>query len=63
MMAHNSASVQPSSIRILLVIARMHEFDICLSDVSQIYLQSTEDLGREIFIRNPAPELQLNDDH
>lgn len=60
-LVHHSTNLKQSSIRLLLCLAAMFNFDIWSQDVSQAYLQSAENLTREIFV-NPPDELRLGKD-
>ena len=59
MMVHNSATLQPQSIRLLLALAVAHGFNIWTSDVTQAYLQSAVPLVRDIFITKDITEFNL----
>ena len=59
-MVHFTSTLQPQSIRLLLALAAVFEFDIWTSGVRQAYLQSAEPLDRDIFIRSPVQEFELN---
>lgn len=44
------------SVRMLLVLTEIFDFDVWVSDVRQAYLQSADPLSREILIRRPVEE-------
>lgn len=59
LMVHSATTLQPQSIRLLLALAAMRDFEIWTSDVRQAYLQSADPLDRDIFITNVLPEFEL----
>ena len=59
MMVHSASTLQPQSVRLLLALAAMFDFDVWTSDVKQAYLQSSQLFSREEFIENPVPEFSL----
>lgn len=60
LMVHTSQTTQPSSIRLLLAIAIMQDFEIWISDARQVYLQSSEVLSRSIFIKDIQLKFDFN---
>lgn len=58
-MLHSSITVQPSSIRLLRALTAMFAFDVWSSGETKAHLQSTGELGRDIYITKVAPELEL----
>lgn len=60
MMVHSSTTLQPQSVRLLLALAGIFGFDLWTADIRQAYLQASEPLERDFFIRNPVAELELS---
>ncbi len=58
-MVHSSKTLQFSSIPFLFSSSSMHELDVWTTDVRQAYLQASEPITRDVFLRNPAPEFEL----
>ena len=58
-LVHGAQTLQASSVRLLLALAAALDFGVWSSDVKFAYLQSSEPLLRRIFIRNTAPEFEL----
>ena len=58
-MVHTSQILQPASVRLMLVIASIFNFEVWTSDVRQAYLQSAEPLSRAIYIDPPSPKFSL----
>lgn len=56
---HSSNSTQPQSVRILLSLAALLDFELWGDDVKQAYLQSMKKLNREIFIYEAVPDFEL----
>ena len=59
LMVHNSSTLQSHSVRLLLTMAHAHDFIIWTADITQAYLQSTDPLLRDIYIRKVDPEFEL----
>ena len=59
MMVHSALTLQPQSVRLLLALSAMLDFNTWVSDVKQAYLQSSEPISREIFIEKVVPEFEL----
>lgn len=59
MRVHSKSMLQPQSVRMLLALSMLSEFDLWTSNVRQAYLQSPEPLGRDMFICNLVRELKL----
>lgn len=61
-MIHASQTVQPSSTLILLKKSEIHDFELWLEDVKQVYIQTEGRLDRKIYISDALPEFVLKDD-
>jgi hypothetical protein len=57
---HSATTLKQSSVRLLLALAGMLDFDIWSTDITQAYLQSSSNLQREIFVRPDVLELDEN---
>lgn len=55
-MVHSSQTIQLSLILLLLTFSPSNSWDIWSSEVRQAYLQSSEQLSRGFFFRDPPPE-------
>jgi hypothetical protein len=60
-LVHEPNTVRVTSIRILMAIASLLGFSIWSEDVTQAFVQSTENLLRDIYLE-PAKELQMDQD-
>jgi hypothetical protein len=58
---HGSTTLKKQSVRLLLAIAAIFGFDIIATDVVQAYLQSAQDLQREVFVRPECVDLAPNE--
>lgn len=58
-MVQLSQTVQPSSIRPILLLAETHVFEVWTSDVWQAFLQADEPLEREVLLLEPPVEFDL----
>lgn len=61
MLVHNRTNLRQGSIRMLIAIAAVFGFRIWSQDVSQVYLQSTQNVMREVYVK-PTRELNLSSD-
>lgn len=59
MMVRSASTLQPQSIPMFLALSRLLDFDLCTSNVRQAYLQWSEALTWDIFIRQPVLEVEL----
>lgn len=56
---HQSQTLQQSPIRIILMVATPHDFDVWTTDVQQAYLQSNRIMTKAIFTRSGPVEFGL----
>lgn len=56
---HSLSTIQPHSVRLLLSLALIFDFEVWSSDVKQAYLQSMAKMYRDVYIRNPTEEFEL----
>lgn len=61
-LVRRSTTLQQRGVRLIMAMAAIHGFKLWTTDVAQAYLQSQGQLGREIFIDNPAKEFELTAD-
>lgn len=59
-MVHKSSTLEPQSVRLLLSLTVMLEFDIWTSYVRHAYLKSATSLEREVFVGKPSREFELS---
>ena len=62
LMVHSTATLQPQSVRMCLALAAIFGFDIWTADIRQAYLQASEPISREIFMKRASPEFELSHD-
>jgi Reverse transcriptase (RNA-dependent DNA polymerase) len=55
---HDATAVRHSSVRLLLALAASLGFDVWTLDANQAYLQAAYDLGRKVYLRTGAIQLQ-----
>lgn len=60
-LVHDATTCRPQSARLLIGLAAIFGFTVFSTDVTQAYLQSNQELQREVFLNAP-PELHLNHD-
>ena len=58
----DAQNIRLSSVRLLLALAAILDFDVWWTDVRLAYFQSSESLSRNIFKENTEGELNLNKD-
>ena len=61
-LVHEAQILQASSARLLIALASVLEFDVWYTDMKLAYPQSREPLLRRFFVKNRAPEFELEPD-
>ncbi len=62
MIIHSTQTVQASSSRLLVSLASILSFDVWTADVTRACVHSGKPLRRDIVIRSPAEDFELNPD-
>lgn len=58
-MVHSAQVLQPASIRLLLALAQLKDFEVWSSDVKHAYIQSESNISRDIYIKKATTEFEL----
>ncbi len=59
-LVHNSSTLQPHSVRLLLVLSRVLDYDLWKAYITQAYLQSVDPLLSDIYITKEISKFELN---